>query len=257
MAVLRSFGSIVDGDMRAALNAFSRELYAPAFAALENATSDDDAVLRNSIESFLALTARDPAVRANLRSDAESFLGLNGARQANALSTDRYRAAFIVGVQDGGEAFFDKVLGAYSEIDDPVFAGAAPVALGATRDAALGARVRALALAGTLGPRESYALIQGQMGSNETRAATWNWVQENYAAFVSKIPAQWPRRTPGLGNGFCAADSARELEALFERVGESAPGHERALAQTVENIGLCAALKAEQSADLEAALKAL
>lgn len=255
MAVLRSFGRIIDGDMREDLNAFSSALYEPAYDQLATATSDDDAVLKTTIERFLALTARDPAVRAQLRKDAESYLGLNGARKPGALSSDRYGAAFVVGVQDGGKPFFDKVLSAYSEIDDPVFAGVAPGALGATRDADLAARVRQLALAGTLGPRETYGLIQGQMGAAATRDVTWDWVTENYAEFVSKIPAQWPRRTPGLASSFCEESGLREVEALFARVGQLAPGHERALAQTVETIGLCAALKTAQQADLAAALK--
>jgi len=254
MAVLTSFGRVVEGDARSDLNAFSQALYGPAYKALRRARSDDDKVLKNRIESFLALTARDQTVREKLRKDAEKFLGLDGRRKPDALSSDRYSAAFTVGVQDGGKPFFDKVLAAYSEIDDPVFAGIVPNALAATRDGALGEQVRELALAGTLGPRETYALIQGQMGSRQTRAATWEWVQGNYAEFVSKIPAQWPRRTPGLGSSFCTAEEASDLEAMFKRVGDMAPGHERALAQTMENIGLCAALKDAQRADLEAAL---
>lgn len=254
MAVLSSFGRVVEGDARDDLNAFAQALYAPAYKALRRARSDDDQVLKTRIERFLALTARDETVRATLRKDAEAFLGLDGRRKPDVLSSDQYGAAFTVGVQDGGKPFFDKLLAAYSEIDDPIFAGVAPNALAATRDEILGEQVRALALAGTLGPRETYALIQGQMGSRQTRAATWEWVQANYAEFVSSIPAQWPRRTPGLGSGFCTVEEAGELEAMFERVGDMAPGHERALAQTMENIGLCAALKETQKEGLEAAL---
>ena len=257
MAELRSFVNIIDPDMRDDLNAFSKALYAPAYAALENASSDDDAILKTNIERFLALTARDEAVREKLRADAEAFIGFDGARRTNALSTDRYSAAFTVGVQDGGKPFFDKLLAAYSEIDDPVFAGVVPNALAATRDDELGAQVLALALSGRLGPRESYALVQGQMAGRATRAATWNWLQENYADFVSKIPAQWPRRTPGLARDFCDVGGIDELQALFAEVGDLAPGHERALAQTSENIALCAALKDSQKASLEAALQAL
>jgi alanyl aminopeptidase len=256
MAILRSFGRLLDEDQRAPLNAFSSALYAPTYAALKGALSDNDIVLKGSIESFLALTARDPGVRAALLADAKAFLGVDGPRKPEALTTDRYGAAFTVAVQDGGEVLFNKVLAAYTEIDDPVFAGTVPNALAATRDQALSAQVRALALSGELGPRETYALIQGQMGSSLTRAITWNWVKDNYADFVSNIPAQWPRRTPGLAGSFCEASGIEELKALFAEVGDLAPGHERALAQTQENIALCAGLKEAQQADLAAALAA-
>ena len=254
MAVLRSFGRLLDEDQRGPLNAFSSSLYAPAYAGLRGRLSDDDKVLKGNIESFLALTARDPDVRASLLDDAKAFLGLDSARRPEALSTDRYAAAFTVAVQDGGEALFNKVLAAYNDIDDPVFAGIVPNALASTREETLSAQVRALALSGELGPRETYALIQGQMGSSLTRDVTWNWVKENYAGFVSNIPAQWPRRTPGLASSFCDGNGIEELKALFAKVGDLAPGHERALAQTQENIALCAGLKEAQQADLVAAL---
>ena len=255
MAVLRSFGRLLDEEQRGPLNAFSRSLYAPTYASLTGVLNDDDIVLRGSIESFLALTARDPDVRASLLSDAKTFLGFDGAREPGALTTDRYGAALTVAVQDGGAPLFNKILSAYAEIDDPVFAGIVPNALAATRDEALSGRVLALALSGELGPRETYALVQGQMGSGLTRDVTWNWVKENYAEFVSKIPAQWPRRTPGLAGSFCDASGIEELKALFAEVGDLAPGHERALAQTQENIALCVGLKDAQQADLAAALE--
>ena len=254
--VLRSFGRLVEGDARDQLNTFSKSLYSPLFKRLRSARSDDALVLKTSIESFLATTARDKAVRGQLMKDARLFLGIRGGRQSKALTTDRYASAMTVGVQDGGKEFFDKLLSSYSEIDDPVFAGVVPNALAATRNPVLAARVRALALSGELGPRESYALIQGQMGSGATREQTWTWLSENFTAFVSNIPAQWPRRTPGLAGGFCDADGIEKLNTLFAEVGDQAPGHKRALDQTRENIKLCAALKAEQKTNLEAALAA-
>ena len=257
MAVLRSFQRIVDADQQAALNRFSAGLYRPVYTRLQGASSADDRILRSNIERFLAFTARDRTVRSKLRADANAFLARGGASEENPLSTDRYSAAFTVGVQDGGNPFFDKLLAAYTEIDDPVFAGVVPGALSATQDKDRAAQLRDIALSGELGPRETYALIQGQMGSGATRAATWAWLNENYAEFVAQIPAQWPRRTPGLARGFCNAESIDALQDLFARVGDLAPGYERALAQTSESIALCAALKTEQKANLSAALKAL
>ena len=255
MNVLNSFGRIVDGEMRDKLNAYSSAIYTPIYKSL-NSKRDDDIVLRSRIESFLALSAQDESVRRVLLRDARRFLGVNGGRQSNALTADRYGPAMTVAVQDGGRAVFDKMLQAYSEIDDPVFAGTVPNALAATRSPALSRRVLDLALSGDLGPRETYALVQGQMGSASTRDATWDWLEANFATFVTKIPAQWPRRTPGLAGGFCDAAGIDKLESMFKQYGELAPGHGRALAQTKENIALCAALKTEQAESLKAALAA-
>lgn len=255
MAVLGQFNGLLDqGEARDKLNAFTQDLYAPIYARLLEGSGDSDIVLKNRIESFLAFTANDPKVRAKLREDAGKFIGLNGPRQASALGSDRYRTALTIGVQDGGEAFFDKLLSTYTEIDDPVFAGIVPGALASTRDKALSQKVLSLALSGELGPRETYALVQGQMGSGATRETTWEWLNTNYSQFVSNIPAQWPRRTPGLAGNFCTKDAINDLKSLFDKVGDQAPGYERALAQTSENISLCAALREEQSEKLQAAL---
>lgn len=255
MAVLRSFNALLEENEREQLYDFSRSLYEPLYKKMEGARSDDDLVLLRSLENFLALSASSPGVRAKLRADAEAFLGLNGPRVKAALDSDRYQAGLWVGVQDGGVDFFDKLLAAYSEIDDPAFAGIVPSALAATRDQGLSARVLDLALSGDLGPRETYDLVEGQMSGLQTREKTWDWIMANYADFVDKIPVQWAPRTPGLANGFCDAEGGTKLQALFADVGDLAPGHERALAQTNERITLCAALKNAQSASLIAALK--
>lgn len=255
MAVLRSFNALLEENEREQLYDFSRSLYEPLYKKMEGARSDDDLVLLRSLENFLALSASSPGVRAKLRADAEAFLGLNGPRVKAALDSDRYQAGLWVGVQDGGVDFFDKLLAAYSEIDDPAFAGIVPSALAATRDEGLSARVLDLALSGDLGPRETYDLVEGQMSGLQTREKTWDWIMANYADFVDKIPVQWAPRTPGLANGFCDAEGGTKLQALFADVGDLAPGHERALAQTNERITLCAALKNAQSASLIAALK--
>jgi len=256
MAVLESLLEILDDEGRDSLRAFSRRVYNDVYKDLKDASTDDDIVLKGRVETFLALVARNKRVRARLLRDARRFLRPEDQRKSNTLSTDRYNAAFTVAVQDGGEPLFDKLLAAYKELDDPVFAGAVPVALAATQDDRLSQRVRSLALSGELGSRETYALIEGQMGHPQTREAAWNWLQENYAEFVSTIPAQWRRLTPRLASGFCNKGGAETLEALFADVGDLAPGHERALVQTSENIALCVALKDTQKSNLETALKA-
>ena len=256
MAVLESLMEILDDEGRDSLRAFSGRIYNQAYKDLKGASTDDDIVLKGRVETFLALVARDRDVRAGLLRDADLFLGMESKRKENALSTDRYAVAFTVAVQDGGAPAFDKILATYTELDDPIFAGVAPNALAATRDEELSQRVRSLGLSGELGPRETYALIEGQMRNPQTRTATWNWLQENYAEFVSKVPAQWRRRTPRLATGFCDKSSIEALEALFIDVGDLVPGHERALVQTSENIALCVALKDNQKISLEIALQA-
>lgn len=256
MRILSRYAGILEGDAAGDLRALASDLYKPVYDEIGTPEGDDEAVLKSTTESFLALTAQDQDVRDDLRVAAGRFIGLDGPRQSRALSSDQYEAAMIVGVQDGGAAFFDRLLAANDEIDDPAFSGTVPNALGSVVAADLAARARGLALDSSLGPRERYSVIQRQMENPETREATWRWLKSNYAGFVEKIPAQWPRQTPGLASRFCDASRVTELEALFVTNGELAPGHERSLAQTSEAITLCAALKTQRSGDLATALAA-
>ena len=257
MAALRGHVSVIERNGGGSgLREFSGSLYRDQFAKLTEVTTDDEIVVRARIENFLALTARDAKVRADLLADASRFIGLDGTRDPDALGSDRYQHALIVGVQDGGPAFFDRLIELGDTLDDPRFDGARSVALGQVRTPAEAERIRQMALAGTLGPRETYDLVTGQMAQIETRDVTWDWLQENYAEFVEKIPAQWRRRTPGFANVFCEAGKVDELTAFFDEVGELASGHERALAQTIERIELCEALLGGAIGKLEQALDA-
>jgi alanyl aminopeptidase len=80
----------------------------------------------------------------------------------------------------------------------------------------------------------------------------WQWLRDNFPAFVARIPEQWRRYTPALGSDFCSADRLAELQQLFELHGNLAPGHERRLAQAEEQIGLCLALRDRGQALVEA-----
>ena len=257
MAALQRYAGLTEragGD--AAFRDFAGSLYKSRFEALAEARDDNEIVIRARIERFLATVAQDRQVRAGLLADASRFIGLDGVPDADALGSDRYGHALIVGVQDGGPAFFDKLVALGEDLDDPRFDAARSVALGQVKTADEAAKVRQMALAGTLGPRETYDLVTGQMQQAETRGETWDWLRANYAEFVDRIPAQWRRRTPGFAGVFCEAGKIAELEAFFAEVGDLASGHERALAQTIETIALCEALSGQGFGPLLEALEA-
>ncbi|MEM7663033.1 MAG: M1 family metallopeptidase [Pseudomonadota bacterium] len=237
------------------LRSFAAGLYRPEFNELKDSNNADEVVLAAQLESFLALTAKDEEIRRELAENAVRFIGLRGDRDPAALTSDRYEAALIVGVQDLGAEFFEALVGAGDSIDDPRFDAARAVALSATIDSELSQEVRDLALSGSLGPRETDDLIRGQMFNPETRDATWNWLRANYSELVGQLPSQWRRRTPDYASVFCDVDKVGELEVFFEEVGDLAPGYERALAQTAESIELCAALKEARADELIEALQ--
>ncbi|MEO0882267.1 MAG: M1 family metallopeptidase [Pseudomonadota bacterium] len=256
MATLEYLANLLEGtDGITALRAFSASLYRQYFDQIKVSDNMDDAVLAAQLESFLALTARDAEIRRELAEDAARFIGLSGSRDPTALTSDRYRSALVVGVQDLGAVFFNALIDIGDTIDDPRFDAARAIALSSTLQSDLSEHVLDLALQGALGPRETDDLIRGQMSNRATRDATWQWLKANYAELVRQLPSQWRRRTPNYARPFCDVEKADELRIFFEDVGDLAPGHERALLQTSEAIELCAALKAERVQELIEALQ--
>jgi len=214
-------------------------------AELEQNRGDDPEleIMRSSLEQFLIMKGQDPALRKSLADAAAAYIGLDEISSDRSISTDEYLTAMATGFQTYGEPFLDRMLAVRVAFDDPVFEQAIAYAIGQNRDSALSARILDLALSKELGTREVLTIVQGQMQQPETQALTWAWLKENLPQFLNSIPRQRKRFSPSLADSMCSLEVRDELLELFERHGDLAPGHERALFQTVERIELCAALE--------------
>ena len=210
----------------------------------EKATlSDDETILKTSLENLLVRSAKDETLRSDLALAAANLIRMEGASSQRQLSTDEYASALAIGMQTYGKPFMDRLLEARGEIDDPVFEQAVAYAIGQNTDLALNADILGIALTGELGSRESYSIVGGQMAQPETRASTWAWLQDNFIAYSEVIPRQRKRAMPSLAASLCTAEGRTQLQDLFAKYGDRIEGHQRALNQTTERISLCAALK--------------
>ncbi|MGF1454408.1 MAG: M1 family metallopeptidase [Alphaproteobacteria bacterium] len=223
------------------IRTFARDLYGARLMAARESGDPDSRLLASTLETFLALTARDQALRAELAEAAGRFIGLGGEPDTSALTADQYAAALTVGLQEGGSDFLEALIGARVWNDDPRFDGASATALGRVNDPILAVQIRDYALSGTPGPREAYAMFAGLMDGTETREETWAWLKINIDAVTAAIPAQWRRRLPTLTDGFCDPARSDEIEAFFDAHAQAVPGYKRQLSQTLERLALCAA----------------
>ncbi len=247
--------SLPEGSVaQQAARADASRMIAPVEARLlRQKSGSDDLELEGRINTFQALVLKDESERARLMEAVKSFTGYEGERDESAMSSDVYQAALIVAVQDGGVQMADYLLSVRGEIDDPAFDISLASALGAARSPAASARVLGLIKEGTLGPRETLSMAMGQMAMPETREATWQALRGDFPSFLENIPGQRKRLAPRLARRFCDVARIPELEALFAEYGDLASGHERALAETIERIELCDALKTATRDNLAAA----
>jgi len=240
------------GARHAAFLQFARELYQPVLDRIADSADADARLLHSDLTDFMALTAGDPATRSELTQRAYAFTGYGEERDPKALDSDLYTAALTVAVQDSGAEFLTHLSKVRQELDDSNFASASANAIGRIDNAELLDQVHGLALDGSLDPREVFGMMGHAMAEPALQEQHWQWLRDNFPAFVDRIPEQWRRFTPALGSGFCSVDRLAELQRLFALHGDLAPGHERRLAQAEEQIGLCLALRDRGQALIEA-----
>jgi len=229
-------------SQRDSLNTYLTQTYMPVLAALENAPTADEQLLRSELQGFLATVGRTPQVRAQLAQRAAAFVGFEQSRVHNALSSDLYADALTVAVQDLSPKFTTHLLKIRKEVDDPKFDSASALALGRLQDESSIADVQAILLSDAFGSREAYGLLASATASRVSREPYWRWIVAHFEAVTQKIPAQWRRNLPRLAQNFCSEKGVKAVQTLFAERGALTPGYPRALDQTVEHIRLCIAL---------------
>ncbi|MEQ9315959.1 MAG: M1 family aminopeptidase [Henriciella sp.] len=253
MSAYASLNELIGTDdyARAGYEAEIIRTFGPKFEELAEVDDDNSQILLSRLESFVARYGADAELRSVYAQAARAYLGLRSSRNTRQLSSDDFSTALGIAIQDGGRTVYNALLSAIDEIDDPMFEQAAAYAIGQNTDPALNEEILDLALSGGVGTREAYTIVSGQMDRPETRAATWQWLRANFPAFIRTIPGQRPRSTPRLASSLCYPEAITELDRLFERYGNIAPGHERALAEARESIQLCIALRNEKADEVQ------
>jgi alanyl aminopeptidase len=241
---------LADDASRAVLDAYATELYEPRMQSLGYRRKDGDAsttiALRTRIAQFLALTVRDPKVRAELNKQGRAALGLDGSGKADLARADAdlLRSALDVAVQEGGTAAFDAAQKEFTINTDTAQRYALLAALGATRDPLLAARARDFGLTAAVQIGEMYNLYNAQMAQPENRAAMWQWLQDHYDAYRARLPAFAQGYLPKtFAEGRCTGAAADELSAFFAPRTKDLVGSERGLGQALEGIRQCSSLR--------------
>ncbi|HEX7061202.1 MAG TPA: M1 family metallopeptidase [Woeseiaceae bacterium] len=250
VAALTKEGSQARADARA----FAARLYRDRYDALRDAQGEEERVLRQQLQDFLALAAGDEALRLRLADAAAAFIGQDGDPDPQALTADEYDAAARVAVEDLGPSFVSAFLEARDAIDVPAFESGAMYALGWSDDPKTAARLRDVALADGTEPSDAFRILSAQMENDETRDAAWNWLRERPEAVSKKVPSQYRRRVPGLAGAFCDTGRIAEVDAFAEKEAALFPGYERGLAQAKETIALCQAFREAKTKEFTAEL---
>lgn len=230
-------------------------IFATRYAQLGSATDSGSSLLRQHLQRFLVVVAKDRTMRKPLAEQAAKVLGLDGEPDPSAAPASEWETIFTVGVQELGEPFFDVLLSKAAESGDPLFRYSASVALARVEDPRLVRKLQAAVLAGRFKGAEMAGVVYSQMDHPATTELTYAWLRQNDDEIIALVPETFrPSFVPELGSVFCSRDRVDEWQDFVKSHAGKLPGHERALAQAVESVHLCAALKQASASSLAAAL---
>jgi len=240
-----------DAAVLEGIEAYGRALYGKTYARLgwtRGKGEDDDATwLRQSVIGFLALTARDPAVRAEAKKRGLAYLG-EGPKGDHTIHKDAVdpnlagTALAVVGQEMGEGKLFDAMLALLAKTQDEDVRGKILWALGSAKNPGIAASARALALDPRLRVNEVMSTLWAQLSSAETRDEAYKWILEHYDALVARISSHHGgARLIGAAGGFCTEADAKRVESFFATKVDAIEGGPRVLASTLENIRLCVA----------------
>jgi len=203
----------------------------------------DTATLQAALVKFLAETAKQPALRAELVRMARAYTGYGTDNEIHPAAANPIiiGTALAVAVDELGNDFVDHLQALAVGSTDAVVRGRVLAAIGNTKDPDKAAEIRELVFSPDLRNNEIYSILFPQAYMEETRDATWEWFQQNFERILKRIPEhRWGRMT-SVGSAFCDAGKRAEIEAFFSQRIEEMPGGPRNLAKTLEGIDLCIA----------------
>jgi len=251
-------GSVLDAEQMGPMRALQRQIAGPRYSNLGDGTDSGTELLRDSLQTFLIVIARDPSLRAPLAEKAAARIGLEGEPDPAAVPDSQLEIILSVGVQDIGEPFFELLIEQLIASEDPFFRRSASGALARVEDPELAARLRQAILDGRFTDNEAARMIGRQLVRDATKDDTYQFVKDNADTVFGFYSETFRSQSvPGLGGSLCSVELAIDWEAFIHSHAGQLPGFEQPLSKVIERINLCAGLKQAKADEMNAAVKAM
>jgi alanyl aminopeptidase len=256
---LSGLTGILDDADQGLMRARLQQTYRPVYDALvaRDDLDQGETLLRQRLYGTLVGVAEDAGLRADLKTRAGQYVGLEGEPDAAALPAAQLGSGISVGVEEGGSAFFDVALSFAKASQNQrerrtminILAGGGSLE-----------NVTALldtAFTEDFQGQEALFMHYAAIGHDDPAVAdlAWGRFQRDFEKLLERVPEIRKPQMAGVAGSFCDAAKTDEAEAFILSKADQIPGFERPLAQAVERARLCAALKAEKADELAAALR--
>ncbi len=235
---------------RAKVEAYGGRLFVPVGRALgfEPKKGEDvgRGALRRDVFYFLADHARDPGARAELGKRGRAYFGEDGALHPDAVTPNLAALALKVWAEGGDEKTFSALRAALAKTENAADRDRLLFAIANIRASGAAERARQLSLDPLLRTSEMLTPLWTQMGTAETREVAWAWLKTNFDALFARLKDVpfGPLQLITMTRSFCYEARAADVKAFFDPRVVAFDGGPRELAAAVEDIRLCAKVRA-------------
>ncbi len=235
-------------EQKAALSAWIRSTFSPAYASLGQpaaADSPNKRELRANLFLVLGINGKDPAVISQAREIAEKYI-------ADPASVDPSlgQTALSIAAHNGDTALFDKLQKVYETSVDPDVKENALGLLAVFQNPNLELRSLDYALTDKVRSQDAAIQIAIPLHGDATRDMAWRYIQSHWSAIQGLL-------TPELGNilvsstgSFCTADGRASVQQFFAT--HPVASADQAVKHALEHIDGCIELRALQQPQLGA-----
>jgi alanyl aminopeptidase len=245
-----SLAPLIPKEGRAPLEVFLVRVFGPRLTALKSSATPQGALARTRLMSLLGFFANDPGVRAQLHAAGRIEVGLaRGTRPER----DLLRLAIGVLTEEGGRTAFDAALAQARASNDELYRS--EIVSGLARAQTPESRVALwdALMDKPFGNAEMFSALSAGLGHPDNAEQVWGELEQRLASMSQRFPPFIRGTVPQLASGLCSQAAADRVQTYFTTNAASFPDYERSLAQALERIAHCTALRARDNGALLAA----
>jgi alanyl aminopeptidase len=210
---------------------------------------EDTRLMRSSLTRLAGQSGQEAHLVGQARALAEKWLV-----DPRLLPQESVDPVLAIAASTGDAALHGRMLEAFKTQENRRVRQQLMFGLGSFRDPALVRGQLELLLDPAVDPREAGMLLFLASGDVRTRDVVYGFVKEHYDTLARRLPEDARGALVWVGHDYCDAEHRADLAAFFTERSASAPGGPRVLAQVLESVDLCMAMKAAQGASIEAFL---
>jgi alanyl aminopeptidase len=193
---------------------------------------------------FVADEGQDAVLAAEARQLADAWLA-----DRRSVDAEIVEAVLGVAAARGDVALFEKWHEAARKADR-MDRGRLLVAIGSIPDPSVLKRAMAITLQDDFEPRESMMILAAARSVPTSRAQVYDFVKSNFDALEARLPPDSTAGFPAYASAVCDESVIADAERFFKDRSTRVRGGPRSLAQSLESLRLCVALRKTQAASV-------